>query len=119
MLENVKAVIFDLDGTLVDSMWMWKAIDIEYLTKKGTAIPEDIEAFQDELEGKGFTETAVFFKERFQIEDSLEEIKRTWILMAEDKYCREVPLKPGVLEFLEELKKEEFWQESVPATAVN
>ena len=35
MLTNKKAVIFDLDGTLVDSMWMWKAIDIEYLGKFG------------------------------------------------------------------------------------
>ena len=37
MLKNKKAVIFDLDGTLVDSMWMWKAIDIEYLGKFGSA----------------------------------------------------------------------------------
>ena len=104
MLKNIKAVIFDLDGTLVDSMWMWKSIDVEYLGKKGIAVPADIQAFQEELEGMGFTETAVFFKNRFQIEDSLEEIKKTWILMAEEKYSKEVPLKPGVREFLEELK---------------
>lgn len=104
MLENIKAVIFDLDGTLVDSMWMWKSIDVEYLGRKGIAVPEDIQAFQEELEGMGFTETAVFFKNRFRIEDSLEEIKKTWILMAEEKYSKEVPLKPGVREFLEELK---------------
>lgn len=100
MLENIKAVIFDLDGTLVDSMWMWKSIDVEYLGKKGIAVPEDIQAFQEELEGMGFTETAVFFKNRFHIEDSLEEIKKTWILMAEEKYCHEVPLKAGVLSLI-------------------
>ncbi|MCI5878289.1 MAG: HAD family phosphatase, partial [Lachnospiraceae bacterium] len=42
MLKNKKAVIFDLDGTLVDSMWMWKGIDIEFLAKKGLAYPEDL-----------------------------------------------------------------------------
>ena len=108
MLENRKAVIFDLDGTLVDSMWMWREIDIEFLSEKGIVIPEDIQDFQDELEGMGFTETAFFFKKRFRIPDSIEDIKNTWILMAEDKYSTQVPLKPGAGELLDMLKKRNF-----------
>ena len=41
MLKNIKAVIFDLDGSLVDSMWIWKDIDIEYLAKRGYDLPEE------------------------------------------------------------------------------
>lgn len=93
----VKAVIFDLDGSLVDSMWIWKAIDIEYLGKFGIKLPPDL---QDSIGGKSFTETAIYFKERFQISDSLEQIKEDWNRMAYDKYANEVPLKPGVREFL-------------------
>ena len=63
MLEKIKAVIFDLDGTLVDSMWLWKTIDMEYLSEKGVAVPEDLDTFQEELEGMGFTETAMFFRQ--------------------------------------------------------
>ena len=67
MLENIKAVIFDLDGTLVDSMWMWKSIDVEYLGKKGIAVPTDIQAFQEELEGMGFTEQRFSLKTDFKL----------------------------------------------------
>ena len=56
----------------------------------------------------GFTETAVFFKKRFGIEDSLEEIKAAWISMATEKYCNEVPLKDGVKEFLGYLKEQQI-----------
>ena len=78
MLENINAVLFDLDGTLVDSMWMWKAVDEEFLAMKGLEVPENLEEFQQELEGMGFTETAAYFKERFALPDSLEAIKSTW-----------------------------------------
>ena len=41
--NTVDAVLFDLDGTLVDSMWMWKAIDVEFLKRYGYDCPEDLE----------------------------------------------------------------------------
>lgn len=97
-LSQKKAVIFDLDGTLVDSMWMWKNIDVEYLARYGLECPVDL---QKEIEGMSFTETAVYFKERFQLKDSLEEIKGDWIRMSIEKYRNEVPLKPGAKDFLD------------------
>lgn len=102
MLENVEAIIFDLDGTLVDSMWMWHTIDIEYLGKYGISLPEKL---QNTIEGMSFDETAVYFKETFQIPESLEEIKATWNQMAFQKYKEEVPLKPGAYEFLKGCKE--------------
>ena len=97
MLQDIKAVIFDLDGSLVDSMWIWKDIDIEYLGRFGIEIPDGL---QKDIEGKSFSETAVYFKERFQIPDSLEQMKEDWNQMAWDKYVHEVMLKPGAGDFL-------------------
>lgn len=102
MLKNIEAVIFDLDGTLVDSMWMWEAIDVEYLGKFGISMPEDLQTC---IEGMSFSETAVYFKERFDIPEPLEEIKKAWNQMAWDKYAYEVPFKKGAMEFLKYLKK--------------
>ena len=91
-LLQKKAVIFDLDGTLVDSMWMWKAIDIEYLGRYGYECPPFL---QKEIEGMSFSETAIYFKETFRLPDTLEEIKQAWVEMSIEKYRREVPLKAG------------------------
>lgn len=102
LLDGKKAVLFDLDGTLVDSMWMWKQIDIEFLGRFGYECPEDL---QKSIEGMSFSETAVYFKERFDIPLSLEEIKACWTQMSIDKYRYDVPLKDGVPEFLKTCKE--------------
>lgn len=101
IMDGIKAVIFDLDGSLVDSMWMWRQIDIEYLGKFGIALPEDLQA---NIEGMSFSETSAYFKETFKIPDSIEQIKEDWNRMAWDKYMNEVPLKEGIPEFLTECK---------------
>ena len=102
MLHNYEAVIFDLDGTLIDSMWMWKTIDVEYLAKYNIELPHDL---QDSIEGKSFSETAEYFKNRFNIPDSIETIKKNWNEMSADIYEKRVFLKPGAMEFLNLLKK--------------
>lgn len=101
MLNNIKAVLFDLDGTLVESMSMWGDIDVDYLKKFHIPVPEGL---QKAIEGLSMYQTAVYFKENFAIEDSLENIMDEWNRMAYEKYTTEIPLKPGVRAFLDVLK---------------
>lgn len=102
MLTNIEAVIFDLDGTLVDSMWIWEAIDMEYLKRFGQIPPLDL---PDIIGGMSFSETASYFKDRFKIPDTLEQIKMDWNQMAWEKYEQEVSAKVGVKEFLQRLQR--------------
>lgn len=100
--QNYEAILFDMDGTLIDSMWMWTEIDREYLGGFGLELPDDL---QKAIEGMSFSETAEYIKERFQIPDTTEEMKACWNAMACDKYRHQVPYKKGARQFLEECKK--------------
>jgi len=97
-LDNFEAIIFDLDGTLIDSMWIWKQIDIDFLEKRNIVLPDDL---QKDIEGMSFTETAHYFIERFALNESLEEIQREWNEMAKQFYSNHIPLKEQVFEVIQ------------------
>lgn len=105
MLTNIKAVIFDMDGTLIDSMWLWKSIDIDYLARFGHELPDDL---QEAIEGMSFTETAGYFQKRFGIRDSVEVIKADWNAMAWEYYEHKVTMKEQAEEFLQYLNDHNY-----------
>lgn len=102
-MATYQAVIFDLDGTLVDSMWIWKDIDEAYLKGHGHTLPDDL---QKDIEGMSTTETAQYFKDRFQITDTIDAIKAEWMDMARDYYAHRIPLRKGARSLIERLHQE-------------
>ncbi|MEG0962342.1 MAG: HAD family phosphatase [Lachnospiraceae bacterium] len=103
MLNEIQAVIFDMDGTLIDSMWIWTEIDVEFVRKRNLSLPD---TYQKEVEGMSFTETAIYTKEFFHLPESVEELKAIWNHMALEKYQKEVTLKPGARLFLDYCKEQ-------------
>lgn len=101
MLDDKKAVIFDLDGTITDSMWVWTDIDREFFEKKKIEMPAD---FQSEIEGMSFTETAEYFIDKFSLSVTADTLKEEWTKMAVRKYEYEITIKPGFMPFINHLK---------------
>lgn len=102
MLNNIEAVIFDMDGTLIDSMQLWKNIDKEFLGSRNIEIPSQL---GDKIEGMSLNETAVCFKEMFELPESTDEIIDIWHSMAISKYETEINLKDGAYDFLNVLNE--------------
>jgi len=99
----IKGAIFDFDGTLVDSMFIWDTIGKDYLCSLGIEPRENLaETF------KTFTleESAEYYRAHYGVTLSVEEIVNGVNGMIENFYRNTVPLKKGVREFLESLSKD-------------
>ena len=100
--NRIKAVIFDMDGTLIDSTSLWHEIDKEFFRKRGMEIPSD---YAQKIVHLGLTEAAKFTKSNYGIKESEQEIIDEWHQMSIDMYANDVQLKEGVLELLEFFRK--------------
>ncbi|NLC66678.1 MAG: HAD family hydrolase [Clostridium sp.] len=102
MLENIKGVIFDLDGTLIDSMWIWEKIDLEFIKLKSLNISS--QQIMNDLAPLTFDESALYFINNFNLKESTKEITDIWMTMAIKEYENNVFLKKGAYDFLIYLK---------------
>jgi HAD superfamily hydrolase (TIGR01509 family) len=104
MLEDIEAVIFDMDGTLIDSMWIWPSIDEDFFKKYNLVEPQN---FHEDIEGMSYTEVVHFFLEVFPtLTQTPQQIMDEWTEMAHERYINQAPLKKGVYEFILEMKRQ-------------
>ncbi len=92
--------IFDMDGTLLDSMNMWREIDIEYLARHGI---EYNETQLHAIKHMTIKECAAYFIHTFQIEKTPETMIAEWLAMARESYEHTLPLKPKAYEYVHRL----------------
>lgn len=97
----MKGAIFDLDGTLLDSMWLWDSLAYRYLLSIGINPPRDLDKQLEELT---LREACVYMKEKFNIRYTPDKIKEDIESLLTDYYANKLQLKPYTLEILKEFK---------------
>lgn len=112
-------ILFDLDGTLIDSNGVWLDVDIKFLARRGQLPTTE---YTDFVSHSIFPTAAKFTKEYYSLPESEDEIMEEWRLLAQEAYQFHVPIKTGVLSYLEQRhqngQKMALFTASVPALAM-
>lgn len=95
--------IFDMDGTLIDSMKLWCSLGQEYLESKNIA--ENLDDILEEIQSLTISESAALFADRFALAESPEAVAHEMNRIMDAHYRKDIPLKPGVKEYLDKLKQ--------------
>ena len=91
-------LLFDLDGTLLDSNGIWVQVDLEFLARRGHVPTRE---YTDFVSHAIFPTAAAFTREYYGLADSEEAIMAEWMDLAREAYAHRAPLKEGVLPYLQ------------------
>ena len=105
IFKGIKACIFDLDGTLVDSMKVWAKVDRQFFLSKGMTIPED---YQKAIAHMTLKENARYTVERFGFSETPEELIAIWMGFAKAEYAFNIKAKSHAKELLSLLKQKGY-----------
>lgn len=97
----IKGAIFDIDGTLLDSMPVWESAGSRYLATLGIKAKPDL---KEKLDALSLPEGALYMQKEYGLSVSTEDILRGIDQVVKDFYYKEATMKPGVLSLLKLLK---------------
>ena len=100
---RIRGAIFDVDGTLLDSMFIWDTIGETYLRSIGYQPKENL---NETFKNMSLHQAARYYQTEYGVTQSIGEIMDGVNAMLEQYYRFEVPLKPGVAELLERLRQD-------------
>ena len=96
-IQNIKGVIFDVDGVLLDSLEIWTDLGARYLVSMGK-VPE--QGLADILFSMSMEQGAAYLKEHYSVPETAEKIYQGLQDMLRDFYYYEVKAKPGAQQLL-------------------
>ncbi len=99
-IKDFKGAIFDLDGTLLDSMHIWHDVDVEFFRRRNLPLTTD---YIDIIKNMHLPAAAVYTKEKYNIKESADQIVEEWLQLCRDAYLSKVSLKSGVYDYLKKL----------------
>ena len=97
----MKAIIFDLDGTLVDSMGYWRRVSRDFMKTKGIDIEDEV---QHKMTTMSLVTSLKYLKEYYKLEESFDELYEGFSKTVIDFYSNKVELKDNALEILKYFK---------------
>lgn len=95
---SFKGAVFDADGTLLDTMQVWRNLGELYLRKRGITPEEGLSA---KIWPLSYEQGCEYIRKHYGLKESVREIQEGISRLIEGFYRNEAPLKPGVREFLE------------------